>query len=66
MCDNGHITAVVCVLLEHVVSSVFDSLDLVTVNPESSGGQFICLSLECAHLDLMSRELEDGVLRLRL
>ena len=35
VCVNGHITAVVRVLLEHVVSPVFDSLDLVCCNCQS-------------------------------
>ena len=63
--QNASVVSLVRILIEHVVSRVFDSEELVTVSA-TGDGLCMCIPLECAHISYMSREVHDGVLRLRL
>jgi len=65
VCLDTRTTAVVRLLLEHVVKPVFDASDMVTV---TTTGESNCLyvPLECAHVSYMCREVCGSVVRLRL
>ena len=64
---DSHLVSVVRILIEQVVTPVFDEQDLVTVDACAFGtGLVMCVALERSHVAYMCRDVSCNVLRLRL
>jgi hypothetical protein len=65
VCLNDRVTAVVRILLQHVVKSALGALDTVTVCISGDAGHHMYVPVECVHVSFMCREVCGDVVRLR-